>query len=101
MTSTAPTIATLASLLLCGAAHADEGMWMPQQLPQISRQLRAAGLQLQPAALTRLTDFPMGAIVSLGGCSGSFVSPLGLVATNHHCVYASLAQHSTPQRNLL
>ena len=91
----------IALAILSSAAHADEGMWMPQQLPQVAKQLKAAGLKLDPAALTKLTEFPMGAIVSLGGCSASFVSPLGLVATNHHCVYGSVAQNSTPERNLL
>jgi hypothetical protein len=89
------------ALLASVAAHADEGMWMPQQLPQIAKQLKADGLKLDPATLTRLTDFPMGAIVSLGGCSASFVSPQGLVITNHHCVYNSVAVNSTPQRDLL
>ncbi|NVM79562.1 hypothetical protein FHW83_005403 [Duganella sp. SG902] len=87
--------------ILSTAAHADEGMWMPQQLPQVAKQLKAAGLKLDPANLTKLTEFPMGAIVSLGGCSASFVSPQGLVATNHHCVYGSVAHNSTPQRDLL
>jgi hypothetical protein len=92
----------LAALTLTGSyAHADEGMWMPQQLPQITKQLKAAGLKLDPKSLTKLTEFPMGAIVSLGGCSASFVSPQGLVATNHHCVYDSVARNSTPQKNLL
>jgi len=91
----------LALAILSTAAHADEGMWMPQQLPQVAKQLKAAGLKLDPATLTRLTEFPMGAIVSLGGCSASFVSPQGLVATNHHCVYGSVAHNSTPERNLL
>jgi hypothetical protein len=76
-------------------------MWMPQQLPQVAKQLKAAGLKLDPATLTKLTEFPMGAIVSLGGCSASFVSPQGLVATNHHCVYGSVAHNSTPERDLL
>ncbi|MBY0573343.1 MAG: S46 family peptidase, partial [Undibacterium sp.] len=80
---------------------ADEGMWMPQQLPQIAKQLKAAGLKLDPKNLTKLTEFPMNAIVSLGGCSASFISPNGLVATNHHCVYDSVARNSTPERNLL
>jgi hypothetical protein len=83
------------------AAHADEGMWMPQQLPQVAKQLKAAGLKLDPSTLTKLTEFPMGAVVSLGGCSASFVSPQGLVITNHHCVYNSVAVNSTPERDLL
>jgi hypothetical protein len=87
--------------ILSTTAYADEGMWMPQQLPQVAKQLKAAGLKLDPATLTKLTEFPMGAIVSLGGCSASFVSPQGLVATNHHCVYGSVAHNSTPERNLL
>jgi hypothetical protein len=91
----------IALAILSTAAHADEGMWMPQQLPQVAKQLKAAGLKLDPATLTKLTEFPAGAIVSLGGCSASFVSPLGLVATNHHCVYGSVAHNSTPERDLL
>src|SRR3954471_2434100 len=93
------TLLTLA--ILSSVAHADEGMWMPQQLPQVAKQLKAAGLKLDPATLTKLTEFPMNAIVSLGGCSASFVSPQGLVATNHHCVYNSVAVNSTPERDLL
>lgn len=93
------TFLTLA--ILSTVAQADEGMWMPQQLPQVAKQLKAAGLKLDPANLTKLTEFPMNAIVSLGGCSASFVSPQGLVATNHHCVYNSVAVNSTPERDLL
>lgn len=95
------TLTTLVAMSLCQLASADEGMWMPQQLPQVAKQLKAAGLKLDPATLTKLTEFPMGAIVSLGGCSASFVSPQGLVATNHHCVYNSVAHNSKPERNLL
>lgn len=82
-------------------AMADEGMWMPQQLPQIATELKAAGLALNPSDLTKLTEFPAAAIVSLGGCSASFVSPEGLVATNHHCAYGSIAHNSTPENDLL
>ena len=94
------TLLTLA-ILSSASAHADEGMWMPQQLPQEAKQLKAAGLKLDPATLTKLTEFPMNAIVSLGGCSASFVSPMGLVATNHHCIYNSIAVNSKPERDLL
>ena len=59
------------------------------------------GFQGDPAAFADLTGQPMGAIVSLGGCTASFVSPEGLIATNHHCVQGSLQFNSTPQKNLL
>ena len=39
----------LAILSSTSAAFADEGMWMPQQLPKIAKQLKAAGLKLDPA----------------------------------------------------
>ncbi len=82
-------------------AHADEGMWMPSQLPQIADQLAAAGFKGDPAALADLTRPPMSAVVSLGGCTASFVSPQGLVVTNHHCAYGAIQLNSTPQNNLM
>lgn len=87
--------------LASSMVSANEGMWMPQQLPQIATELKAAGLQLDPNNLTQLTKFPMAAIVSLGGCSASFVSEQGLVATNHHCAYGSIAHNSTADNDLL
>ncbi len=82
-------------------ASADEGMWQPNQLPEIQKQLKKAGLKLNPNDLTDLTGFPMGAIVSLGGCTASFVSDQGLVVTNHHCAYGSIQYNSTEDNNLL
>lgn len=87
--------------LTASFAFADEGMWMPQQVPQLADQLKAKGLQLDPQQFADLTGFPMGAIVSLGGCSASFISPMGLVATNHHCVYGYLQFNSTKERDLM
>ena len=81
--------------------QAGEGMWVPQQLPEIAGPLAKAGLELPPEQLADLTGDPMGAVVSLGGCTASFVSPQGLVATNHHCAYGAIQLNSTPERNLL
>ncbi|MEM7700567.1 MAG: S46 family peptidase [Pseudomonadota bacterium] len=97
----------LASLsLLLGAAlsaplAAKEGMYTPDQLQEIGDKLKEAGLELEPDTLTDLTAFPMGAIVSLGGCSASFVSPQGLVVTNHHCARGSVQFNSTAENNYL
>jgi hypothetical protein len=95
-----PALALL-SLLAASTGRAEEGMWMPQQVPALEPRLRALGFDGDPRIFADLTGDPMGAIVSLGGCTGSFVSPDGLVATNHHCVISSLQQSSTPERNLL
>jgi len=78
-----------------------EGMWQPHQLPEIADQLKALGLELDPSSMTKLTDFPLNAVVSLGGCSASFVSPQGLVITNHHCAYGSISYNSTEDNNIL
>ena len=80
---------------------ADEGMWMPQQIPELAPRLRAMGFEGDPKAFADLTGYPMGAIVSLGGCSASFVSPDGLIVTNHHCVQGALQFNSKPDRNLM
>ncbi len=80
---------------------ASEGMWLPEQLPKIGDELRQAGLVTPSEEFADLTGHPMGAIVSLGGCSASFVSPEGLVATNHHCAYGTIQFNSTAERNLL
>ncbi len=93
--------ASLCFALASTVTIADEGMWQPHQLPSIADKLVDAGLKLDPSSLTDLTGFPMGAIVSLGGCTASFVSDKGLVATNHHCVYGSVQYNSTEDNNLL
>ncbi|MBN6152463.1 S46 family peptidase [Xanthomonas sp. AmX2] len=93
--------AMLASLAWIPTAHAGEGMWVPQQLPDIAGPLQQAGLKLSPQQLADLTGDPMGAVVSLGGCTASFVSPQGLVVTNHHCAYGAIQLNSTPQKNLI
>ena len=77
------------------------GMWMPHQIKEHSAKLKELGLQLDPADLSNPTSGVLSAIVSLGGCSASFISADGLIATNHHCATAALQHNSTPEANLL
>lgn len=91
----------LAALAVAIALPAEEGMWAPQQLPDIADSLKQAGLQLDPLKFADINAQPLGAVVSLGGCSASFVSAQGLVATNHHCAFGAIQLNSTTQRNLI
>jgi len=79
------------------------GMWMPQQmtLPGHAAAFAKLGVQIDPKRLADPLSSPLGAIVKLNGCSASFVSPDGLVVTNHHCVQTALQVNSTPEQNLV
>ena len=90
-----------AVVLTQGPVWADEGMWRPDQLPELRKELRTLGLKINPRKLTQLDAFPMNAVISLGGCTASFVSPQGLVVTNHHCAYGSIQYNSKEGANLL
>lgn len=89
------------TLMSMSCAMADEGMWQPHQLPQLENVLKQKGLNIDPKSISKLTEFPMNAVISLGGCTASFVSPKGLVVTNHHCAYGSIQYNSTPEHNYL
>ena len=83
------------SLTLLGAsAQADEGMWMPSQLPDIAKQMKAAGFKGDPRDLAELAKPPMNAVVKVGGASGAFVSKDGLVLTNHHVAFGVIQYNS-------
>ncbi|KQW93866.1 peptidase S46 [Massilia sp. Root418] len=82
-------------------AHADEGQWQPHQLPQLKSELKRIGIAIPAEKLADLSKHPMSAIVSTDGCSASFVSPHGLVVTNHHCAYGAIQRNSTPEHNYI
>ncbi len=89
----------LAVTLLGGSAlnaRSDEGMWLPTD-PPAARLRDKYGFDLSPALVTKL----MRASVRFPGASGGFVSPDGLVVTNHHVGADVIAKLSTPERDLL
>ncbi|WP_313168071.1 S46 family peptidase [Massilia oculi] len=91
----------VALLGAASAAFADEGQWQPHQLPQLKSELKRIGITMPAEKLADLGKHPMSAIVSLGGCSASFVSPDGLVVTNHHCAYGAIQRNATPEKNYI
>ncbi|HEX2456025.1 MAG TPA: S46 family peptidase [Vicinamibacterales bacterium] len=83
--------------LFAAATIADEGMWTFDNFPKADV-MKKYGVQVTDQMLDRLQH----AVVRLeSGCTGSFVSPDGLVLSNHHCARACLAENSTAQRDLL
>ncbi|TFW18489.1 S46 family peptidase [Duganella callida] len=90
-----------AAVLCATSASADEGQWQPYQLPQLKSELKRIGIAIPAEKLADLSKHPMSAIVSLGGCSASFVSDAGLVVTNHHCAYGAIQRNSTTEHNYI
>jgi hypothetical protein len=84
-------------LILTLGAHADQGMWLPEQIPEVAKGYN--DLKIDPEVLADPMGPVLGSVVSLGGCSGSFVSDTGLIITNHHCVETYLQSISTDDEN--
>ena len=95
------TLALALALGLATAAHADEGMWMPTQLPDLAAQMKAAGFEGDPAGLADVTAPPLSAVVRAGGGTGSFVSPDGLLLTNHHVAMGVIQYNSSPEDHII
>ena len=88
-------------LTLSAAAHADEGMWMPTQLPELAKPLKAAGFRGAPRDLADVTAAPLSAVVRAGGGTGSFVSGDGLLLTNHHVAMGVIQYNSGPGHDFI
>jgi len=83
------------ALILGPAAWADEGMWTFDNFPSAAVRNRY-GVTIGPDWLERVR---LATVRLEGGCTGSFVSPSGLVLTNHHCVADCVSRLSSPARD--
>jgi hypothetical protein len=82
---------------MSGAALADEGMWLFNQFPS-ARVGKSYGFAPDGPFLDQLRK----ASVRLNnGGSGSFVSPRGLLFTNHHVAADCIQKLGTPERNIM
>ena len=82
--------------LAASPAFADEGMWTFDNFPS-SAVKQKYGADITPHWL----DHVRLSTVRLTNCTASFVSPEGLMLTNHHCVESCLAELSTKDKSLV
>jgi hypothetical protein len=91
------TLALLAPLAGTPTVLADEGMWTFNNFPKEALQ-KKYGVKVDDAWLKNVQ---LSSARLAQGCSASFVSPEGLVMTNHHCAHSCIEQLSTAQKDLV
>jgi hypothetical protein len=96
------TLAITMSSFSFAVARVDEGMYTPDRIGSLTN-LKKRGLKISPQEIYNpagggLTD----AVIRLSiGCTAEFVSPEGLILTNHHCGFDALVSASTPEKDLV
>lgn len=85
-----------------GRAKADEGMWLWMSLNKNYNEMREKGLKLTPDDIYNINHASLkDAVVSLRFCTAEFVSPNGLMFSNHHCAYSAIQEHSSTDHDYL
>ncbi|PLW93480.1 MAG: serine protease [Marinilabiliales bacterium] len=83
---------------------ADEGMWLPIFIERLNYEdMQKMGLNLTAEEIYSINNGSLkDAIVIFGrGCTGEIVSDQGLLMTNHHCGFPSIAALSSVDQNLI
>jgi hypothetical protein len=88
--------AVLVCILLVLPIFGDEGMWLFNKPPKDLLQKKYGFTMTQ-----EFLDHLRLASISFGGASGSFISPDGLVLTNHHVGQGAVQNLSTKDRDLM
>lgn len=82
------------------ASVPDEGMFPLSELSRAG--LKKAGLKISEKDIYNPGQVGLvDALVQVSGCTGSFVSPNGLIITNHHCAFSAVQLASSPEFNYL
>jgi len=80
--------------------NAEEGQYPLSSINKLD--LKKAGLLIDQNEIYNPNEISLiDALVKVNGCTGSFVSPDGLIITNHHCAFGAVNEASTPEHNYL
>ncbi len=85
-------------------AKADEGMWMPQLINALNfADMKKNGFKLTADQIYSINKASMKDAVAIfgGGCTAEVISKGGLILTNHHCGYSSIAGLSSVEKDYL
>ena len=91
-------------MLFCLLAKADEGMWMPQLIAALNiSDMKKNGFKLTAEQIYSINKASMKDAVAIfgGGCTAEVISFQGLLLTNHHCGYSSIASLSSVKKDYL
>jgi len=90
--------------ILSLVAKADEGMWMPQLIAALNiSDMKKNGFKLSAEQIYSINKASMkdAVVIFGGGCTAEVISEKGLMLTNHHCGYSSIAGLSSVQKDYL
>lgn len=96
------TFAVVLSSVSFTFARVDEGMYTPDRIASLTN-LKKRGLKIKPEEIYNPNGGGLSeAVIRLSiGCTAEFVSPEGLILTNHHCGFDALVSASTPENDLV
>ena len=89
-------VGVMLAIAVPATAHCDEGMWTFDHFPADAVS-KSYGVDINPAWL----DHVRLSTVRLTNCTASFVSPDGLMITNHHCLESCLGELSSKDDSLM
>jgi Peptidase S46 len=97
-------ILILAISIFSKVTIAKEGMWLPFLLEQLNqKEMRAMGLKITAKDIYNESKSSLkdAVVIFGGGCTGEVISKEGLVLTNHHCGYGTVAALANLQNDYL
>jgi hypothetical protein len=97
--------AMLAALLLTtisSSGRGAEGMWLVQEIPdRVLDEMRRQGSTLDGRDIWNPNGTGLASAIVRIGATGAFVSPEGLILTNHHVAFGAVQRMSTPEANYI